>query len=357
MSQTIQSWHWDDGAGTCTKEDEVGFDGTRLEICRSPSAYFAMIPVHTLAGGTNIYNWAGDGKDSMFGLSAQIKSPPYAINDNREIAVVIHRDIGGGDMRDTIFIFDETGTEQLHIDMDSGITINYLALGTNYVVVQCSDSHLKWYKVSDGTLATDISQPKPPKTGTKFLCSTKGEWVAYGGADSQGGYGKLKSLSATGFQAVAYMNADTGTYQHAFMCFAAVTEETKVLSIGGRVYKKTAFIDKDYNSYFTIADGDVPAAAVSPCGGYVCYVTDTVIKRWIHESPGSFIALDDITLPAGWQVGASGCDMSWYGRYIAILFNTSPKKTAIYSKPKGNVVCAQENSEEIPPIMTTPKPT
>jgi len=354
MSQTIQSWHWDDGAGTCTKEDEVGFDGTRLTICRSPSAYFAMIPVHTLAGGTNIYNWAGDGKDSMFGLSAQIKSPPYAINDNREIAVVIHRDVGGGDMRDTIFIFDKTGTEQLHIDMDSGVTINYLALGTVYVVVQCSDNHLKWYKVSDGSLVTDIGQPAPPAGGTKFLCSTEGEWVAYGGSGS-GGSCKLKSLSAIGFQGVFHHYTGNNASYYGYVVFAAVTEETKSMKMGGLNQNRTILIDKDFGS-FLIANGDVPAA-VSPCGGYVCYVTDTVIKRWIHESPDSFIALDDITLPAAWQVGASGCDMSWYGRYIAILFNTSPKKTAIYSKPKGDVVCAQENSEEIPPLLTTPKPT
>jgi len=354
MSQTIQSWHWDDGLETCTKEDEVGFDGTRLTICRSPSAYFAMIPVHTLAGGTNIYNWAGDGKDSMFGLTGQIKSPPYAINDNREIAVVLHRDIGGGDMRDTIFIYDKIGTEKIHIDMPSGVTINYLALGTVYVVVQCSDSHLKWYKVSDGSLVTDIAQPASPTTGTKFLCSTEGDWVAYG-ASGNGGSGKLKSLSAIGFQAVVYIHTGNNSSYYGRLCFAAVTEETKELKKSGYNISKTYFADKDYG-FFEIASGDVPAAAVSPCGGYVCYVTDTVIKRWIHESPGSFIALDDITLPAGWQVGASGCDMSWYGRYIAILFNTSPKKTAIYSKPKGDVVCAQENSEEIPPIMTTPKP-
>jgi len=353
MSQTIQSWHWDDGAGTCTKEDEVGFDGTRLEICRSPSAYFAMIPVHTLAGGTNIYNWAGDGKDSMFGLSAQIKSPAYAINDNREIAVVIHRDIGGGDMRDTIFIFDETGTEQLHIDMPSGVTINYLALGTVYVVVQCSDGHLKWYRVSDGTLVTDISPPKSPYTGTKFLCSTEGEWVAYGSRQDRSV--RLRALSAIGFQAVAWAGSAAASGYEGYVCFASVAEETKCITVRYFTSERMVFVDKDYSDYFTIANGNIPAA-VSPCGGYVCCVTDTVIKRWIHESPDSFIALDDITLPAGWQVGASGCDMSWYGRYIAILFNTSPKKTAIYSKPKGDVVCAQENSEEIPPIMTTPKP-
>lgn len=352
MTQEIESWHWNDTLETCVKEDNPVYDGTRLTIVKSPSSYFALIPVHVLAGGTNLYSWSGDGKDAMFGISTTIKSTAYGINDNSEIAVIVVEDVGGGDMRDTIYIYNKAGVEQRHMYLPAGITVDYLAIGTEYVAVECSDGKIKFYKLSDGAQVADVTETFLPRVGTKFLCSTVGDWVAYGGDDSRGD-SILKSLSATGCQAVAYMIGLACGTGYGVMCFASVFgEKVDVKSPCG--VSKTFLIDKDNSLPFEIASGDVPAA-VSSCGGYICQITDIAIKRWLHELPSGFTPLDDISLPFEWQVGASGCDLSWYGRYIAILFNTSPKKTAIYSKPRAAIVCEQINTEEIPPLMTTPK--
>lgn len=355
MVQTVKTWHYNDADETCVNEDTVGFDGTRLVLRKSPKAFYSMMPVHRLDEGTNIHTWKGDGKDAVFGMTPPaIKAGPHAINDNRYVGVVIYRDIGGGDMRDTVFVFDHLGVQKMLYNMLSSVVIDGLVIGTTYVVVHTTANKLYFIKIVDASLVKQIDAVSPIATGSKFLCSTLGNWVCYGVSIS-GGTVYLHSLSATGFQAIGWGSTSASTWKGGFAFYSVLGEAvTREFSPGTSV-SHTVAADRYNVSVWSLVTTALPCA-VSPCGGYFCATTTTAIKRWIHETPDTMIALADKTIPAPWNVGNTKCDISWYGRFVAILFSTTPKQTAIFPIAKAAPFCGKDNPEEIEPLITTPAP-